>query len=293
MRREIRRERHRAPWCLVVMMGALGLPACSGPPADDPAAEQATVDVSGEASSSASVQFVHLWAHDGSTSAIDVYAQPGFRAQELLRAGLDLGEVATLSVPTTATLYAYRSGEPGVGEGYGAPSLVAVKDLERDLGTGFPLTVVLMPAPSLGERPGGAMRLFHDAGDYVMESLPVRHAEGGLVVADMSALGMLAGAPVPRYTLGTPGGGCLHPAGETPRPGISVSAGGHAVFLYDMPAGATQVAAYSMDLTRCEGSPGIGPIDAEVPPGGRIYVFAYGTSSEDLRLLSVAASQAD
>jgi hypothetical protein len=278
------------------MMAALGLPACSGPPADDPDAdaEEATADVSGDAApSSASVRFVHLWAHEGSTSAVDVYAQPGFRAQELVRAGLDLGEVATLHVPNNSTLYAYRSGEPGVGEGYGAPSLVAEKDLEGDLATGVPLTVVLMPARSLGERPGGAMRVFHDAGDYVIESLPVKPAEGGLVVADMSALGMLAGAPVPRYTLGMPGGGCLRPAGETPRPGISVSAGGHSVFQYDVPAGATQVATYSMDGTHCEGSPGIGPIDAEVPPGGRTYVFAYGTSSEDLRLLSVPASQTD
>lgn len=252
------------------------------------------VDVSGDAApSSASVRFVHLWAHEGATSAIDVYAQPRFRAQEVVRAGLDLGEVATLSVPTNATLYAYRSGEPGVGEGYGAPSLVASQDLERDLATEVPLTVALMPARSLGERPGGAMRVFHDAGDYAIESLPVKPVEGGLVVADMSALGMLAGAPVPRYTLGTPGGGCLRPAGETPRPGLSVSAGGHSVFLYDMPAEATQVAAYSMDGTHCAGSAGIGPIDAGVPPGGRTYVFAFGTNSEDLRLLSVAASQAD
>jgi hypothetical protein len=276
------------------MMGALGLLACSGPPADDPGADEAAVDVAGDAAqSSVSVRFVHLWAHEGATSAIDVYAQPGFRAQELVRASLDLGEVATLSVPTNATLYAYRSGEPGVGEGYGAPSLVASHDLERDLATEVPLTVVLMPARSIGERPAGAMRVFHDAGDYVIESSPVRPAEGGLAVADMSALGMLAGDPVPRFTLGTPGGGCLRPAGESPRPGISVSAGGHSVFQYDVPAGATQVAAYPMDGTHCGGSPGIGPIDAQVPPGGRSYVFAYGTSAEDLRLLSVPASQAD
>jgi hypothetical protein len=242
-----------------------------------------------DGTTAANIRFVHLWSHEGATRPIDVYVQAGFGAQQPVAEGIELGDVVTFAVPARATLYAYRAGEAGLGEGYRSPALVSVEDLESALEGGIPLTIVLSPAPTIGERPGGDMSVFLDSGDEVMEGLPARSPNGSMLVANMNPLAMLDGGSLAGLKIGMPGVGCLPPAGSTPRPGISVSGGGHVVMQYDAPPGSLEIAAYAMDDVRCTSEPVIGPVPVELPSSGRSYLFAFGTNAGDLRLLHIEA----
>lgn len=240
------------------------------------------------AAQTATIRFVNLWLHEGTGTPVDVYLSPFLQPEQPLFEGLEFGAAsAAVSIRADASVNAYLSGDPRAGEGLGSPEFIAsAKD--RDIGPGDRLTLVLRYSPPFGDDPvSGGIVVFKDTGDAVTDGMPARDVDGALLVAYAGPVRHVVGETHKGYWFGIPDEGCLRPAGASPRPGISVSAGGWEVLPYDVPPSRLQVAAWRD--SGCSGPPEIGPVAVDVAGEERAYVFAYGTGPDDLRLLPLAA----
>jgi hypothetical protein len=110
------------------------------------------------------------------------------------------------------------------------------------------------------------------------------------LVASFGPVGPLLGEGHSGLKLGTPGAGCLRPAGWEPsRPGIVTSVGGTALVAYDVEPGRHQVASYAADDPDCSGPPLVGPAEVDLKAGGRTWTVAYGAGPGELSLTTVPA----
>lgn len=239
----------------------------------------------------ASIRFVNLWVEDGAGASVDVHMR-GMRGDEhVLFENVGSGTVtATAPVPPDVWLNVYRADDAGTGDP------VATHFLSRsDLGAGTRLTLVLTYFRPIRE--GGmasAVGVFQDTGNFITGGMPARPVDGALLVADLSAVTRVLGETHEPLQFGTPGSGCLRPAGSPPPSAgsgaITTSVGGTAVVTYDVAPGSHRIAAYPMDDVRCDGPPRVGPVEVDVAADGRTYIFVYAMGPDDLRLLPVAAS---
>jgi hypothetical protein len=257
------------------------------PSGDAPAMAQGA-DEESAAPAATTLRFVNLWVHEGAGAPVDVYRRTGLRGETLLYKGVGFGEVSPAgAIPPDTALYVYRAGDPQAGAGLGSPAFIASVDA-GDLALADRLTLVLRYYRPLREgRLAGASQVFADSGDSVVNGMPARPVDGAMLVAYSGAADVILGKGHKGFRFGTPGEGCLSPAGEKSRPGISISIGGRgAALTYDVAPGALQVAAYEIDDGKpCSGTPRIGPVEIDVAAAGRTYLFAYGTGPDDLRLL--------
>lgn len=291
--------RHRLA-CTTTLLASLWLGGCSGgasdaeTPSGDPAVDDPSSLVGeGEATdgASATIRLVNLWVDEGSGTSIDVTSKPMMGSERPLFEDVGFGELTgTATVPEDVRLSVYRSGEAGSAEEVGSLVLTS-----GDLQPGRRLTLVVSYHRPFTE--GGrsaAIAVFYDTAERVTGGMPVRPVDGAFLVADVGPATRVSGEDHESLTFGTPGDGCLRPAG-TDAPGseagaTTVSLGGTGVLTYDVPPGTTSIAAWGEGHTSCGGTPRVGPIDVEIAAAGRTYVFAYGTGPDDLRLVAVPSS---
>lgn len=279
---------------LTAMAGILALPACSTSETDDVASmldsfqalagETATpVELPGR------VRIVNLWVNDGAPGAIDVFVSRGRKLVPLFT-NVPFGTVTEYaSVEAEAVLHVHPAGKAENSDRSMAGALSTVW-LRSDLESGRPLTVTFRYAKPLSDGgPSAVGQAFQDAGDFVYGSMPARPVQGALLVTDVTAANAASGASE-TYFFGVPGKGCLLPAGSSPSSG-RVSLGGTGTAEYDVPPGPMKVAAYASDDRQCERAPILGPIDIDVAADRRNYLFVYGTSRADRRLLFTPAGK--
>lgn len=270
-------------------VSALLIPTCGGEPARDeaPGPEVGGGVEAAATTSAATIRIVNLWVDDGSPAAIDVLMKPMLGEQRPLFENVAFGATSSAAaIPADVRLEVYRPGESGRGNDVGGLFLDS-----NDLEAAGHLTVVVSYHPPLTDGgPTAGFDVFHDSGELVIGSMPVRPVEGALLVAFVSPMNRVLGSRA-SLTFGIPGAGCLRPAGSTSSGGITTTVGGTAALTYDVPPGMHAIAAWDAGSTRCEGAPRIGPVDVDVAATSRTYVFAYATAPEDLRLVAVRASE--
>jgi hypothetical protein len=268
--------------------------ACSGgePAADaaEPSPPDLEVLTDGDAppaGPTADVRLVNVWSGQGSAEPIDLTATPLFGEEAPLFEQVALGTwTAIRSVPADTRLEVHRSGEVEADEPVGGLFLT-----ETDLEPGRSLTLIVGPVTPIRE--GGhtaGISIYYDTGPYLSGTMPAKPVDGGMLIGSFGPVRRLLGEAHPGLTLGTPGEGCLRPAGWEPsRPGIVTSVGGTALVAYDVEPGRHQIAAYAADDARCSGPPLVGPADVDVTAGGRTWIVAYGAGPGELSLVAVPA----
>jgi hypothetical protein len=284
---------------LIGLVAALSWAACGGDAAESEldageiasdADEAVPNDDSGD-DPSATIRFVNLWVDEGAGVAVDVHMSPLMGGERRLFQNVAFGTVTeTASVPADVRFEVYRAGEAGADQQIGTHFLSS-----SDLEAGDRLTLVLGYTRPIREGGmTGGFEVFHDVGDVVSGGMPARSVDGALLVVSVSPANRVLGDARETFTFGSPGQGCLRPAGSPPPStspnAITTSMGGTAVITYDVEPGSHQIAAYGSDAVRCEGSPRIGPVEVDVAAGGRTYLFAYAVGADDLRLLAVRSS---
>jgi hypothetical protein len=271
----------------LVLVAACSTDAREETPADDAPLADVGIDADPEqsAGSPGRVRLVNLWADDGKPGTVDLYVSRRAGKPVPLFTGVQFGAVTEpASVEADATVYAYRSGGPTAGQGPGSPDFIGFESIGTELANGHPLTLVVSyRKPLSGDGPSGAITIFKDDGAEVVGSMPAKPVGGTLLVTDVSAANTVS-AGRETYYFGVPGHGCLTPAGAT---ASGVSLGGTATATYDVPPGTTKIAAFAGSDAQCRGAATLAPVDVETVAGRRHYLFAYGTGSGDLRLLSV------
>jgi hypothetical protein len=272
---------------------------CGGEPADDADAgdtgEAAAIDdamatdmaTESPAGRSARVRLVNLWVDGGDGAPVDVRIRPIMGAERAVVDDLGFGEVTdAFDVHEDAQLYVYAAGEIDTASTPRSVRPVATEG-SPDIEPGVPLTIVLTYAPPIGQSVrGGGMTVFRDEGEYVSGSMPARDVEGAMLVAFVAPAKTVLGDALDGLKFGTPGQGCLRPAGG----GANTSMGGTATVNYDVTPGPLQVAAYEMNSSSCSEQPLAGPVEIDIPQGERGYLLAYGTSRDELRLKFVPAA---
>jgi hypothetical protein len=244
----------------------------------------------GEATPAATgrVRLVNLWPDDKKPGTVDLYVSRGLGNLVPLFTNVGFGEVTqAAAVEAEAVVFAYRSGGQDVGNGARSPDFIASETLRGDLETGHPLTLVIFYSKPLRDGgPSAYISAYRDAGDTLTGSMPAKSVSGARLVTDVGGVSRLVGERK-AYQFGIPGKGCLHPAGASPRPGMTVTVAGTATAEYDVPPGSAKIAGYDGRNSKCTGPPTLAAVDVDADASRRNYLFAYGTGPDDLRLLFV------